>query len=589
MGMRVGVAALAAVAVWTVAAGSARAGCELKTYGEVPVTMVNRQPVVAVKINGVEKRFIADSGAFFSTMTRNAAQQLGLAIRDVPEGMMVIGIGGSLDVGATTANRVEVAGPAMKKVDFLVGGWMGPEIDGLIGQNLLGTSDVEYDLGSGVIRLFVSQGCGDAPLAYWAGSTPWSRLAISTTSVVEPHFTATAYLNGKPIRVTFDTGASRSILTLKAARKVGVVDAASLQEVETLAGRTRQVHSFVAPFDSFKIGNEEIRHAKLWVSDQDLLTGDMLLGADFFLSHRVYVSTRQHKLYFTYAGGRVFDLDRAPETSASASTAPVGPAATVASEAPKDADGWRRRGAALMSRNDAAAAAAAYTHAAELEPGDPRAFYERALSKLALKDAAGARADLDQALKLRPALADARVARAALRVAEKDEGGAREDLEAALKGAPDDPQAWLRIATLWAGLRDYEEATRLVDRWLAANPRALNRPNVLNASCWNRAQWGRELEHGRADCDAALKLRPGEPSYLDSRGLVRLRLGDPDGAIADYDEALRRRPTQAWSLYGRSLAKSKNGDKAGAEADRKAALALDPSLTEAARKAGLGS
>jgi hypothetical protein len=35
---------------------------------------------------------------------------------------------------------------------------------------------------------------------------------------------------------------------------------------------------------------------------------DMLLGADFFLSHHILISNSQHKLYFTYNGGPVFDL-----------------------------------------------------------------------------------------------------------------------------------------------------------------------------------------------------------------------------------------------------------------------------------------
>ena len=30
---------------------------------------------------------------------------------------------------------------------------------------------------------------------------------------------------------------------------------------------------------------------------------DMLLGMDFFLSHHIYISKAQHRLYFTYNGG----------------------------------------------------------------------------------------------------------------------------------------------------------------------------------------------------------------------------------------------------------------------------------------------
>ena len=33
---------------------------------------------------------------------------------------------------------------------------------------------------------------------------------------------------------------------------------------------------------------------------------DVLIGADFFMAHHVYVANSQGKLYFTYSGGPVF-------------------------------------------------------------------------------------------------------------------------------------------------------------------------------------------------------------------------------------------------------------------------------------------
>ena len=51
----------------------------------------------------------------------------------------------------------------------------------------------------------------------------------------------------------------------------------------------------------------------------------MLIGADFFLSHRVYVANSQRKLYFTYNGGPVFNLTAGP-AMADNSRAPAGPA-----------------------------------------------------------------------------------------------------------------------------------------------------------------------------------------------------------------------------------------------------------------------
>jgi tetratricopeptide (TPR) repeat protein len=90
-----------------------------------------------------------------------------------------------------------------------------------------------------------------------------------------------------------------------------------------------------------------------------------------------------------------------------------------------------------------------------------------------------------------------------------------------------------------------------------------------------------------ADCNEALRLDPGEPNMLDSRGLVYVRLGDFDKAIIDYDAALKVNPNEAWSLYGRGLAELRKGLTAPGQADIKAAEAINPRLADEAKTAGL--
>ena len=71
---------------------------------------------------------------------------------------------------------------------------------------------------------------------------------------------------------------------------------------------------------------------------------------------------------------------------------------------------------------------------------------------------------------------------------------------------------------------------------------------------------------------------PGAADILDSRGLVRLRLGQFAGAIADYTAALSLSPQAASSLFGRGLARLASGDAAGAKADLAVARALMPGI-----------
>jgi len=98
---------------------------------------------------------------------------------------------------------------------------------------------------------------------------------------------------------------------------------------------------------------------------------------------------------------------------------------------------------------------------------------------------------------------------------------------------------------------------------------------------------GTGLDLALKDCNAALSAMPRNPSFLDSRGLVRLRSGQYAQAIADYDQALAANGKIAWSLYGRGIAKLRLGQKEAGEADLAKAKALEPELPDRAKKLGV--
>src|SRR4029077_16054647 len=70
------------------------AACKLGKMAELPVTMSNLKPIVTAQINGVDARFVADSGAFFSMITRAGAAQYNLKLSAAPFGLVIRGVGG---------------------------------------------------------------------------------------------------------------------------------------------------------------------------------------------------------------------------------------------------------------------------------------------------------------------------------------------------------------------------------------------------------------------------------------------------------------------------------------------------------------
>ena len=75
----------------------ALAACKLGKMAQLPVTMSNLKPIVTAQINGVDARFVADSGAFFRMITQAGAAQYNLKLGAAPFGLYIRGIGGTVE------------------------------------------------------------------------------------------------------------------------------------------------------------------------------------------------------------------------------------------------------------------------------------------------------------------------------------------------------------------------------------------------------------------------------------------------------------------------------------------------------------
>jgi tetratricopeptide (TPR) repeat protein/predicted aspartyl protease len=591
-----------AAALWALAA-PALAECRLGGIAEFKVTMNDRRPLVETTINGAEAVFVADSGDFYSEITPAKAAEFGLRLGPAPFNLTVDAVGGEVQrLAVATVKAFGIVGVTLSNKEFLVGGSeTGNDTAGLIGQNILGIADTDYDLANGAIRLIEPRGCGGKALAYWAGTKPFSIVDYFPVGQIFPTTGGTAYVNGARIRVMFDTGASQSLLSLSAARRAGIDPTGPGVTSAGLSGGVGRhaVETWIAPVDSFKIGDEEIKHTHLRIGQLPPET-DMLLGADFFLSHHVYVSKAQRKIYFTYNGGPVFDLSTglAPLTptpvAAASPAAPGGSPAPATSTAaapaePSDAEGFSRRGEAFVSRRDFQHGIADLTRAIALAPAEPRFLEQRAQAYLENGQLFLAMADLDQTLKLKPSDTSALALRAGLRLSGRDTTGALADLDAVDGLAVKEADVRFTLAELYERADALAPAIRQDDLWIAAHPDDSRRGLALNERCWLRARLGQDLDKAAADCDAARRAEPKLILALCNRGLVRLRQGDLDRAISDYDACLATRPHTPWALYGRGLAKRRKGLKADGDADIAAALVLRPGIAADARAHGIGT
>jgi tetratricopeptide (TPR) repeat protein/predicted aspartyl protease len=579
----------------------AAATCKLRV-AEMAVTMSELRPMVHAQINGTDTLFIADSGAFYSMLTRGTAAEFKLPLASLPFGFMLRGVGGEAQGWLTHVSTFTLLDVPLHNTEFIVvGNELGAGAAGVLGQDVFRIfGDVEYDLANGLIRIVKTKDCRDSPLAYWAKAQPYSAIEIDHATPASPHTTSVAFLNGTKIRVMFDTGAATSVLTLEAAKRAGITPNSEgvVPAGESYGIGRRVVKTWIAPFPSFRIGDEEVRNTHLRFGAGTMLNVDMLIGADFFLSHRVYVANSQHKLYFTYNGGPVFNLTARPAV-ANNSLAPAGTATTDATaqtrapaaasaDQPADASGFARRGAAFAARRDFERAIADLTRACELAPAEANYFYQRGLAHWGNRQPDLAMADLNQALKLKPDNLAARVARADLHVTRQEIPAAVADLDAAERAAPKEADVRIRMADLYLLAGEFASAALQVTLWIDAHGwDNVQMPRARFLRCRARALSGEELDKALNDCDAAVKLKPNTAAFLESRALVQLRRGEYDKAMADYDRALSLGSKDPWTYYGRGLARLRKGMTAQGQADLTAAGALRPKIAEEAARRGI--
>ncbi len=558
------VAALLAAAV----ALPAYAGCQVDSL-ELPITMIGSRAVATLGINGTSLPMMVDSGAFFSFLTDATAAQLKLPLKS--SNLRIYGVTGRVDAQTTTVDKLQLLKGDIDRVQFVVGGNdPGAGAMGIVGRNILSFTDTEYDLAHGVIRfLFPNDDCKNANMAYWAGSTPVTELDLMTEDRSKtPAIRGTVRLNGTKLTALFDTGAT-TVVSARAARRAGVAEA-DMKLAGTMYGAgSGTAKMWTAAFDRFEIGGEVIHNNHLRVGDFDLDNADLLLGIDFFLSHRIYISKKQEKMYVTYNGGPVFSLDRSDTASAAPTDANPAPGAAQGATA----DELARRGAASAARRDYASALADLDRAIALQPASAALLAQRGVIQMALKHPAKAMEDFDGALKLDPAQVDAHFQRAVLRLAakDKDRDGAKADLDALDRRLPPQAQLRLAIASLYLTLEQPAAAITQLDQWLAAHPNDIARGGAFNTRCWARVMLGSELDKALTDCNEAVDSDEKNAAYLDSRGWVYFRAGKDRKALEDFDRSIELRSVDAWTLYGRGLTKTRLGDATQGAADLAAA------------------
>ncbi len=571
------------------AAAEDRSKCRMSVLAKFHVVMEGSHASVPVSFNGKQTRVGLESGAFFNTISKAKAVELGLSTEPLPDGFYLKGIGGSFTPELARVRDFGIAGTTLNNIEFIVGG--SDRGDGVLGANFLGVWDTEFDLAKGAVNLFKESGCNRMNMAYWGkGMSIGEARLLNGADGNDRHIFVEVIVNGKSLRAMLASGSSISMIGRHAAEAAGInLDSPQVVASVRLSGAgAHQRQSWIARTQMISIGGEQILKSPIRVIDDadDNLGYDMVLGDDFLMAHHVLVSQPQRKMFLTYNGGPIFSSTTDRE---------IGHIATRSENMgdlekavdPKTAEEFAGRASGRLSQGDVIGSIADFTDAVRLAPSRADLLTDRAKAYMQGGHPELAVRDLDAALAITPQDHRLLTYRAQIRLAKGDKVGALADTTAAAAAMPRGSLDVVPIVRLYERLGMADRGLALIDPVVDLHRDDAHYAVLLNARSWNRGLANADLDRALKDANTAIRVYGPNPSILDTRALVQYRRKDYAAAIADESAALDKMPKMAAALFIRGLARLASGDAATGKTDIAAARGINPQIDQAYADYGL--
>ena len=150
----------AAAALLAVAGVASAQPCQLVQIGEFHIRMDRTKPLVTAEIDGHSIQMLVDSGSGTSLLWPRTAAALDLTVTPLP-GVKFYGVGGGDSAGRVTLPDLTLGGYTVRNFELIVTGRPSPSdhFAGVLGEDFLSQTDVEFDFLNGVVRLFQPREC----------------------------------------------------------------------------------------------------------------------------------------------------------------------------------------------------------------------------------------------------------------------------------------------------------------------------------------------------------------------------------------------------------------------------------------------
>lgn len=324
--------ASAALTVGFLGAARAEECSPLKIINSLKTEPLARTGLVTVPItlNGVEKKFLFDTGGSLDQITQATAEELKLPMK--PARFRTTGLHKNDSTDYVSIYDV-VLGTQHGSSQFMVTANPNVPFDGIIALDRMNRQDLDLDFAAQRVNYFSTDHC-EGKVVYW----PHQVLSVIPVTLEQGHIDVQVQLDGHLLRATLDTGSTRTNLRLdRAMEKLGFSPDAPAPPDTPKGNPERQIYPrrfSTLSFDGVTVANPLIIIQPLQYGggkddtatlasraqhEDDVanrLSADMLIGMDILRHLHIYIASRESKLYVTEAGTGESVLFKSPAAPA---------------------------------------------------------------------------------------------------------------------------------------------------------------------------------------------------------------------------------------------------------------------------------
>lgn len=296
-----GAALLAFFSVSAAAQSSWPDECKLHRVASFPITRQGMIFTVPVMINGIERKFLVDTGGYASSINEDVAKAMGIRLKKII-GVEHIDAAGKVAEHWVTVDSFRLGNFEGKNFNFVAaGGSGGDSFDGVLAPDLLRNFDIEFDFANQTMNLFKPHPCAHRAL-YW---TP-AYLSLPLRITDAGHVRITVNLDGKDVDAIMDTGASLSLMAQDDAARIFDIkpEGGSPANADTLVGSNGgTLVSRSHDFKTLALGEIALSHPHIRLYDgSNILRSEgtpFVLGMSELRFLHLYLAYKERELYIS--------------------------------------------------------------------------------------------------------------------------------------------------------------------------------------------------------------------------------------------------------------------------------------------------